>query len=993
MARLVKITLKNFKSFRKAEIPISKGFTAIVGSNGSGKSNVLDALLFVLGMTSLKTLRASKLVDLINNSSRENYAKVDLVIKQKDTEYEVSRMVDSQSKSVYRLNGKRTTLNEISSLLTELGIDVFGHNIVTQGDITKVIEMSPEGRREIIDTLAGLSEFNEKKDEAIRELSKVEARTREATIVLNERSVFLAELEKEMKAAEEYGALESEKRKVKATIIQKEINSLEKESGALDEKISTLRKEIAEGEKEIEKGKAELDGLKKRSSELSGEMMRAAEETYSKHGKALEEKKAKFQLEKEKIEMNSQLISKNSEKISENNSEIDGLSKEKIVFEQRKKELEQKLSEISNELKNVSEERGRIETIVRAKSSELAKRENKVDETNKKIGEMRKEIFTLEVAAKQWEKQKAFHEKKLAELADEERSISEEMQSINQKKNKIREYSAGRDLEEAVSEMETAIENLNENKNKSLAIEEQEKKSINALKGAVANCPVCDSTLGEDKKTSIISSKIKIAADAEADAKKIAGRISAEKEKLSALRKRLALVARLSAEISNENGVADRLEEMKRKIRAVKGELDRKTFEEKIRERNKMNEKINALLSKLEQAKESLKVFRSQNIFENFTNITGKREELQQKKNSIETQLNEIKSKLADAILPKEKRLADENAELSAEIKWIETKIRGQKNAVEKIEKEIQEKERDIEKAKEKTSSLAKEKEAGDREEEKAGRKINETLLKIKKIEARMNELNLEKSRSDVRIGDLKEEAKEFGGTDLLYEKNIDELKKRLPALEERIAKIGAVNLKAVNNFNQLKKDVEDIRQKADKLTEERLAVLDMIDKIEVKRTTVFMNCFNEINKYFQEMFFKFFSGEGKLSLSDEKNPLESGLMIDAKHKGDKLQNIDSMSGGEKTLTALAFMFAIQFYKPAPFYAFDEADAALDKENSLKISSLIEKISEKSQFIAITHNDPIIKKADQVVGVALARDKSSVIGLRLKNPSKQQQAQ
>jgi chromosome segregation protein len=191
--------------------------------------------------------------------------------------------------------------------------------------------------------------------------------------------------------------------------------------------------------------------------------------------------------------------------------------------------------------------------------------------------------------------------------------------------------------------------------------------------------------------------------------------------------------------------------------------------------------------------------------------------------------------------------------------------------------------------------------------------------------------------------------------------------------------------MKAVDNFTELKKEVEDIQVKANKLSDERLAVLDMIDKIEVKRTAVFMDCFNEINKNFKEIFFKFFNGEGNLSLSDAEKPLDSGLMVDAKHKAGKLLNIDSMSGGEKTLTALAFMFAIQLYRPAPFYAFDEADAALDKENSLKMGNLIEKIAEKSQFIAITHNDVITKKAHQIIGVARGKDDSSVIGLKLKN--------
>ena len=98
--------------------------------------------------------------------------------------------------------------------------------------------------------------------------------------------------------------------------------------------------------------------------------------------------------------------------------------------------------------------------------------------------------------------------------------------------------------------------------------------------------------------------------------------------------------------------------------------------------------------------------------------------------------------------------------------------------------------------------------------------------------------------------------------------------------------------------------------------------------------------------------------------------------------------SIDAMSGGEKSLTALAFLFAIQSFEPAPFYIFDEVDAALDKENSLKISRMLKEISRDGQFISITHNDSIVKEADQIIGVALNKQKSSVIGLRLKQEVK-----
>lgn len=130
-------------------------------------------------------------------------------------------------------------------------------------------------------------------------------------------------------------------------------------------------------------------------------------------------------------------------------------------------------------------------------------------------------------------------------------------------------------------------------------------------------------------------------------------------------------------------------------------------------------------------------------------------------------------------------------------------------------------------------------------------------------------------------------------------------------------------------------------------------------------------------------MYTSFFNGTAQLSLTNPAKPLESGLIIEAKHGEEKmLKNIDSMSGGEKSLTSLAFIFAIQLYEPAPFYFFDEVDAALDMTNSKKVGVLIKEMSKSSQFISITHNDSVVKVADQIVGVAKNNTSSSVIGLK-----------
>jgi chromosome segregation protein len=181
--------------------------------------------------------------------------------------------------------------------------------------------------------------------------------------------------------------------------------------------------------------------------------------------------------------------------------------------------------------------------------------------------------------------------------------------------------------------------------------------------------------------------------------------------------------------------------------------------------------------------------------------------------------------------------------------------------------------------------------------------------------------------------------------------------------------------------------DEKSIRRKVDILGEEKDAVMDLIQGIDLKRTEAFMECFNAINGNFNKLYMNFFDGTAQLSLTDTEKPLESGLIIEAKHGEEKrLKNIDSMSGGEKSLTSLAFIFSIQMYEPAPFYFFDEVDAALDLVNSQKIGKLVKEMSRNSQFVAITHNDLIIKVADRIIGVAKKNHESSVIGLKVTDP-------
>jgi chromosome segregation protein len=983
MTRLVKLSLKNFKSFKRAEIPLSSGFSAIVGSNGSGKSNTLDALLFVLGITSLKTLRAGKLTDLVNNSAKENYAKVDLLIKDEDKQYEVSRMIDKQGKSVYRLDGKRTTLNEVSSLLIDLGIDVEGHNIVTQGDITKIIEMSPVGRREIIDSIAGLSEFDSKKDEAIKELDKVDSRIKEATIILNERNEFLVDLEEEMKAAKEFSDLEEERKRTKATILEKELYLLEKKVLDLDNELAKMNAEKNTLDERIIAGRKELLESKAKSEELSKQMIKASEQTYTTIGREYEEKKAKLSVEQEKIYLNKKQMSKNTEKIESNNNALKQTKKEKKELEEKLVKFETEHKKIEEELKTVLKKKQELEIVVRDKNVELQKRESKAEELEKELGKIKKESFDLEVFARNYEKQRAFSEKKLSELIGEEENLLNEIKKIEEKKHVLNSH-LEKNPEKELSELEKKLSLLYEEKSTFLSRRMHEEKGFNELKRSSSQCPTCDSLLKEDKKQSLMTQKEALIKEFLKKEEGHINLIEQIKKRVNEEKERIVIISKISAEIMHEKSILTRINELNNRREELKKDIDSKVIDKELKKRDVIVERINSLEKELDIARNQVHELRKQNIFEEYSSTNKTSDSLLHNKNFTESSLNEIKSRL-ESISAREDDAAFENNALQSEIDEFNKEVNEKEKNIESIKELVIAKEKELIEAKKKNAILADEKEYVDKKIDKAEKEIWNDSGKVKKIEFRIGEFNLEKGKIGVRQNDLIEEKKEFEGIAPYTSKSIEECKDKLIFVEKKLSEIGAVNLKAVENFNELKKEVDDIQGKANKLSEERLAVLDMIDKIEIKRTGVFMECFNEVNKNFKDIFFKFFHGEGNLSFQNPEKPLESGLMLDARHKAGKLLNIDSMSGGEKTLTALAFMFAIQLYHPAPFYAFDEADAALDKENSLKMSNLIEKIAEKSQFIAITHNDVITKKAHQIIGVARSKDDSSVIGLKLKN--------
>ncbi len=247
--------------------------------------------------------------------------------------------------------------------------------------------------------------------------------------------------------------------------------------------------------------------------------------------------------------------------------------------------------------------------------------------------------------------------------------------------------------------------------------------------------------------------------------------------------------------------------------------------------------------------------------------------------------------------------------------------------------------------------------------------KINENNIRRAKIEATLDNLKIQWEK---------------------YEKNKTKIKKLKPIelrdrqrwLIKEIEAIGPVNMKAIDEFNSFKDEFSDFRVKFDKIVGERQSIEGVVKEIEEKRSVVFGAAFDKVNKNFKEVWAELTNGKGELHLENPKN-IDTGLLIVASPSGKRLLNIDSMSGGEKTLTALAFLFAVQRYKPSPFYILDEADAALDKMNTKKFADMLKKQAKYAQFLLVSHNDEMIKSADQVYGLSMEDGESKIIGVKL----------
>ena len=948
------MTMHGFKSFaRKTEIPLNNSMNVIVGPNGSGKSNITDALCFVLGRLSIKSIRAAKAANLLFSGNKtykgSQEASVELTFDNTDKtfaidekEVTIKRTVRKTGQSIYRINGKTKTRQDILELLSQAGVDPNGFNIVLQGEIQSLVKATAEERRKIIEEVAGISIYETRKHKSLRELEKTEERLKEISAVLREKTSYLKNLNKERQEAISYQKLETTIKRCKKTLLVKTKNNKEKE-------VSEINKKIEEINLEIKKIKKIIQEKNFKAEEFQGKILAVNKQIQSStsneqevlHGEISDLKADLAGLDVRRENFDNRLI-QGKEKIEKLKGKIEKLNQEMSEIRTASPEIkkQQEQQKILQEKFDILEQQRRKFYILK---SDLSTLENQKSQKEKFLIESQKEVQLIEQTITS-----LFHEIKYEKTPESNKSLKSETSSK---------------IEKTIDQISTLERQILE-KEKRNAILEMDVKRENKLKYDVTSlksCPICKQDVGENHKH-------KISTDADTKIE------SVSKEMKTNLKTKTEDIARISH-------IKERLSLLQTKLEELR--IDRI----KLKNSDEKKAQIKIITGKQIETKEELKSI-NEKIHSKRTNYESLKD-IEEKYDETRLTLQEIS--FADMDVDTEIQLKKrETGRLTIELKATQRDMEESQIELRKIELRITEKDKEaVKKEIEEQKLYEKSQKFFDfRNSLQDQQKVVETDIiglqhTVKNLEDKINHNKILVAQLGAQIESLNSELSEFISEEILT-LPIEQIKERLQKSQFRMSRLGNVNLRALEVFDKIEEQVTLIEGKVKTIHEEKEQIEKIIQEIDKKKKKSFLSTLNAVNEYFTRNFIQLSrKGEVVLELENKKDPFSAGLNILVKVSRGRYFDITSLSGGEKTLVALSLIFAIQEYKPYCFYVFDEIDAALDKHNSELLAALIKKYMTAGQYIIITHNDTLISEASNLYGVSMQENMSKIISLKI----------
>lgn len=975
---LKEIEILGFKSFAdRININLDDNITCVVGPNGSGKSNIVDAIRWVLGEQSVKSLRGENLMsDIIFSGSKSrnplNVASVSLTFDNSDhylnmpyNSVSIKRRLYRNGENEYFLNGEKCRLKDITELFLDTGVGKSSFNIISQGEIGRILSNSPHERRLVIEEAAGILKYKSRREEALRKLDKTMNNIERVNDIIGELEGRVEPLREQSEKAKEYLEIKDKLKQVEVGLLVKEISDINNKYQDNKGKIASLEKDILELSTSVNNGS--LEKLKIRSLELekninslNNDLIILTKEEEELNGRRIIIKeRSKYDAKDLKVHENITYLRENSLKL---NNEITLLDKELNDIKQELDSSREKYLVINNELVDLKDKKERLYKEYNNKNKEYLENKNRISiikdnlENNGTISSNVKRIL---------------NNPRLNGICDAFGNILE----IDSKYSKA--------LEVCVTSTRNFIIVNNPN---------DAKEAINFLKnnnlGRATFFPLnVIKPKGIDYDTvSILESDLDylgILSDFVNYDEKYRNVVLNQLGNIILVRD-IDAGNRISKLINNRY----RIVTLDGEVIHVGGSITGGSVNTTISPISLKNE-LNDLVLK-NNSFELLLNDLLKNMDEVSEKITKVEEELYNAK-SNGMHLNELVNNNQEIINSKKKELKDIELELSNLGNLEDNTLLKEEEEVTKAYYAKKE-EKDL--LAKNINNLVKEYEKikSDILEMEALDKLNNSSLRDK--EKALKELELEASRMDVKLDNNLnilnsdyEMTYEKAREEYLLELEIDEARREVNSYKNRLKNIGMVNILAIEEFEEVNSRYTFLTNQRNDLFNAKDTLYTIIDEMDQIMQEDFLKTFNELEIEFKRVFKELFKGgNATLKLTDPSNILETGVDIIASPPGKSLKAISLLSGGEKTLTAISLLFAILNIRKVPFCIFDEVEAALDESNVDVFGHYLDNYKNKTQFLLITHKKRTMEYAKTLYGITMQESGvSKLVSVKLEN--------
>ena len=909
--RLSKIKLAGFKTFVDPTVlSFPSNLTGIIGPNGCGKSNIIDAIRWVMGESSARNLRGESMDDVIfsGSSSRPEVSKafIELYFDNENntldakfarfSEIVIRREVSRDGSSNYFLNNTKCRRKDIREVFLGTGLGPRSYAIIEQGMISRLVEAKPEELRTYLEEAAGISKYKEKRRETELRLKHTKDNLNRLNDVMKEISSQLNKLERQAKAANDYKKLKNSERDLKLNLLSLKWNNYNSE-------IIELDKNIGKSNIEHEKQKSLLTNKDKLIEETR--IQRGAKQDIFNTSQAdfyhIGSEIAKCEKD---IEHSQESEFSRQKSIDEVILNITNLKIEQEKEDLRSKNLENNVNEKRITLDNITRELTLLNKEKSASNFALQNWQTSFNEFISAQSDTKNKQEIEKTKIKAFEKSIELLTKRLRILEsytiDDEKNLSD--------KNII--MSTANDIQEKISSMLVDVERSEFNN-------KIDDKFFKAL-------PLSIRYISDNFKNLIKKIKILIRSQDD-EIKDIKSKINDYQTSINKAKKLLEDL-RLKIRTNDEKKI--KLEKERIEFKQIIDKVIWKS-EELQKSQNDLNVAISSLLSEKAAA------------HENLSRISREKTDLEDRKllllssDSTPTKPSSDMQNLLKKLLNDKKNQEASLADIRDSLTLLDNKILGfesDKNDINIIISDLRE-------------------------------KLEIMKISLSEKTAQRNSL---KENSDIPLSEI-----EIAINKVSSSGSIESIEKDISSMQSKINNLGAINLAAIDELKDQKERKIYLDNQYDDLSKSVDTLENAIKTIDNETKAKFKEIFDQINNNLNSFFVKIFGG-GKAYLEMTDNDLlNTGVSIMARPPGKLIKNINLLSGGEKAGVGIAFVFSIFKINPAPFCLLDEVDAPLDEANNARFCNVVREMSQTVQFIFITHNKSTMELADILSGVTM----------------------